>query len=388
MLLSKVITHLKELAVQREVEIEFVGLAGKHSEKEGVRLIGRSEEVAVVGLTEVFKNLRHIFEVLKKLGDELPRSDRVICVDMPDFNFRLARMARKRGMSVDYLVCPQVWAWREDRVFELKKLFRRVYPVLPFEEDYLNQRGVSAKFLGHPIRDVLPPRARKKAREDLGLLDDIFAMAVLPGSRKGEIARHLPILVDAWEIFIRESKRRHQGALFKALLPFKAGTTRADLEPLLNTKQKKLFNQWINSKEWVICEDSWQVMQAADFGWVASGTATLEAAYYQLPHILFYRLSWLSARIIRSLTSYFSAEEGRAGLPNILLERNVIPEILQNNLSPERLAFESLEILANPIQMNRIRKHLRFIPKRLGKAQVAERMAEDLWEQWGLAQNS
>ena len=387
LLLSKVITHLKILGEQRGVDFEFKGLAGSKSEAAGVEVFGRSEDVAVVGLTEVIKGLPKIFAVLNKLTSMLPEVDRVICVDMPDFNFKLAKMARKRSMNVEYLVCPQVWAWREERVKELRELFRRVYPVLPFEEEYLNQQGVDSKYLGHPIRDVLPPKARRQKREELSLPDDVFAIAVLPGSRKSELKRHLPILIDAWDIFTKEAKRRHVGKPYRALLPIARGMTRSDLENLLPANKRNRFNELVNSKEWDLQEDAWTVMQASDFGWIASGTATLEAAYYQLPHILFYRLSWLSARIIRSLTSYFSGRNGMAGLPNILLERKVIPEILQDNLSPERLAYESLELISDPVRLSRMKKQLRFIPKRLGEAGVAERLAADLWELWELPQS-
>ncbi len=388
LLLSKVIGHLFELGHEHGIEFEFKGLAGPKSESAGVKLYGRSEDVAVVGLTEVIKNLPKIFGVLGELSKLLPDSDRVICVDMPDFNFRLAKFAKKRSLAVDYLVCPQVWAWREDRLELMRSLFRRVYPVLPFEETYLRQHGIDARYLGHPIRDILPPRARKQKRDELSVPDDVFAIAVLPGSRHSELKRHLPILIDAWVLFQKQAKRRHLDKSYRAILPIARGMKRADLDALLKGRHQKLFNEWLNSREWQLHDDAWSVMQAADFGWIASGTATLEAAYYQLPHILFYRLSWLSARIIRSLTSYFSGNEGMAGLPNILLERRVIPELLQENLTPERLAIESIEFISDTIKMTNTKKQLRFIPKRLGEAGVAKRMAEDLWELWGLSQKS
>ena len=388
LLLSRVIFHLKEMGTQHGVDFEFRGLAGPKSEAAGVEIHGRCEDVAVVGLTEVVKKLPKIFGVLGQLEKMIPESDRVICVDMPDFNFRLAKMAKKRNIAVDYLVCPQVWAWREESVEEIRQLFRRVYPVLPFEETYLLERGVNARYLGHPLRDILPPRARKQKREELNIPDDVFAMAVLPGSRRSELKRHLPILIEAWALFQKEAVRRHVEKPYRALVPVATGIRREDLEAMLSKKHQAMLSAWLNSKEWQLCESSWDVMQASDFGWIASGTATLEAAYYQLPHILFYRLSWLSARIIKSLTSYFTGNEGMAGLPNILLESKVIPEILQDDLNPRRLAFETVELVSNTIRMNTMKKQLRFIPKRLGETGVAARMAEDLWGLWGLSRKS
>jgi lipid-A-disaccharide synthase len=121
---------------------------------------------------------------------------------------------------------------------------------------------------------------------------------------------------------------------------------------------------------------------AADFGWIASGTATLEAAYFQLPHILIYRLSWMSALMIRNMTSYFQNPDGMAGLPNLLLGRRVIPELLQDDLEPKRLVVETLELLTNASKLDEIRKSLRFVPKRMGEPGCSTRISDDLWSVW------
>jgi lipid-A-disaccharide synthase len=123
-------------------------------------------------------------------------------------------------------------------------------------------------------------------------------------------------------------------------------------------------------------------MMASDFGWITSGTATLEAAYYQLPHILVYHLSSITAYIVKQLSDYFRKPNAKAGLPNILLERSVIPEMLQNHLSPRRLAIESYELLHNAAEMERIKKYLRWIPKRMGEVGATKRIAEDLHALW------
>ena len=383
LLLSKVIEKLREKAQAAGHELEFVGLAGDRCEAAGVRLLARSEDVAVVGLAEVIGKLKTIFGVLSKLSAELDSCDSVICVDFPDFNFKLAEAAAKKHKPVDYLVAPQMWAWRGGRIEKMRRLVRRVYPVLPFEESFLRQAGVDARYLGHPLRDVLPPRARKSAREVLGVRDDDFLVAILPGSRRSEIKRHLTVLVRAWDQFTREAARRHFPQRFRVQIPLAKGFELDDLRSFLAPRDLEVFESFLAAQEWRINRDSWLTMQAADFGWIASGTATLEAAYYQLPHLLFYRLSWFSARMIDSMTPYFSSEGGMAGLPNILLEKRVIPELLQGDLTPARLSVETLELLGNPIKMTSLKRNLRWIPKKLGEARVSERLADDLWSLWG-----
>lgn len=382
LLLSRVIFHLKEKAKENDIELEFVGLAGEQCEKQGAVLLARSSEVAVVGIVEVLSKLRHIFKVLGRLGQELDRVDSVICVDFPDFNFRLASLAFKKKKAVDYLVSPQLWAWRSSRVEQMRRLTRKVYPVLPFEESFLREHGVNAQYMGHPIRDILPPRNRREARDLLGLKTDDFAFALLPGSRKSEIKRHLPVLLNSWSLLTREATRRHIPLRYRGVLSLPKEWTLENLLVLLSSQDAQLLESFLSSQEWRLNHESWTTMQGADFGWIASGTATLEAAYYQLPHILYYRLSWLSARMIDSMTSYFDSNGRGAGLPNILMERKIIPEILQNDLTPDRLARETLELIGNSIKMTALKRDLRWIPKKLGESGVSARMAEDLWALW------
>lgn len=382
LLLSKVLVQLREQAAQAGQEIEFVGLAGEKCEEQGAVLLARSEEVAVVGIVEVLSRLKHIFKVLGRLGAELDKVDSVICVDFPDFNFKLAQIAKKKGKPVDYLVSPQIWAWRGKRVEKMRSLTRKVYPVLPFEETYLREHGVNALYLGHPLRDILPPRNRRESREELGIKADEFVMALLPGSRHSEIKRHLSILIRSWKRFTKEASRRHFTQRYRAVLPMPKDWNMEKMASVLGNKDREIFESLLASQEWRLNTKSWVTLQAADFGWIASGTATLEAAYYQLPHILFYRLSWLSARMIRSMTSYFTGDGNGAGLPNILLAKRVIPEILQNDFTPERLSLETLELQGNQIKLTAMKRELRWIPKKLGEAGVSARMAEDLWALW------
>ena len=365
---------------------EFVGLAGPACAAEGVRLIAQSHEVAVVGLWEVLRHLPKIFGVLRRMENELRSGvDSLLCVDFPDFNFRLAELAYRNAVPIDYIVAPQVWAWRRGRLTTLKRLLRRLYVALPFEEELFRDAGVDAVFFGHPVRDLLPPRSRRQARETLGLGPEEFVLCLLPGSRHNEISKNLPLMLQAW----RQRLLSNSGKVsflnvekWRAVVPLAPGWTEVRVREILDTASLKLLDEGLQTGALKIVSDSRLALMAADFGWITSGTATLEAAYYQLPHILVYKLSRLSAFLIRQVTTYFDTSESFAGLPNILMQKRVIPELLQEDLSAKRLMIETLELLLNPGAMNTMRQNLKWIPKRMGEPGATNRIAKDLISRW------
>ena len=198
LILAGVIRRLKEKFADKG-GIEFVGLCGPACEAEGVRVIARSSDVAVIGLWEVLANLRKLFGILAELGEEIKKSDSLICVDFPDFNFRLSEIARKLGKPVDYIVAPQVWVWRSNRIFDMRRFVRKLYPALPFEEQIFSEVGVPTKYLGHPIRDLLPPKNRSASRAALNFGAEEFVICLMPGSRKNELSVQFPLMIRAWK---------------------------------------------------------------------------------------------------------------------------------------------------------------------------------------------
>jgi lipid-A-disaccharide synthase len=384
LILSKIVSTL---SAAYSGKVEFVGLAGPLSQAAGVKPIGRTQDVAVVGIIEVIRNLKKIFSVLGKLEKELKNVDSVLCVDFPDFNLKLAGMAKKQGKPVDYIIAPQVWAWRKHRLPNIKSLLRKLYVALPFEKEVFIDAGVNADFLGHPIRDALMPLNRRGARENLKIEDSDFVFCMMPGSRHAEISRHLAMLVKSWKLFLQAADQKglqRKELRYRALVAVAQGQDRESFLAHLSGRDRKEAEALLESGEWVLVYQSHLAQMASDFGWIASGTASLESAYYQLPHILFYKLSPVSAWLIKSLTSYFSDPNSFAGLPNILLRRSVIPELLQDQVSARRLAAETVELLLNPGEMSNMKKSLRFIPKKLGDPGVSFRIAEDLAELWKL----
>lgn len=390
LILSKIVSTLKGAYGD---QVEFLGLAGPLSQAAGVRPIGRAQDVAVVGIVEVVRNLNKIFSVLGSLESQLKNVDSVLCVDFPDFNLKLATMAKKQGKPVDYVIAPQVWAWRKSRLPKIKELIRRLYVALPFEKEIFLDAGVDAEFLGHPIRDALAPLNRRGAREALSLKENEFVFCIMPGSRHAEIKRHLPLLLKSWKMFCQISEQKglnpspDQTGLhkkFKAVVAVSQGLSAEAFLSHLKPKDREEAQALIESGQWSLVYQPHLAQMASDFGWIASGTASLEAAYYQLPHILFYKLSPISAWLIKSLTSYFSDADSFAGLPNILLRLPVIPEILQHEVSARRIAAETVELLSDNHRMTSIKKSLRFIPKKLGEAGASFRVAEDLAKLWKL----
>jgi len=380
-LLSKIIKQIKESSSE---PVEFVGLAGPLCENEGVKVIVQAKEVAVVGLVEVLRSLPKIFRAMKRLERELENVDSVLCVDFPDFNLRLAKMAKKKGIPVDYVVAPQVWAWRSSRLKDIAHLVRRLYPALSFEEELFREAGVDAHYMGHPIRDSLEPRNPKAARAELGIAEDEFVMCLMPGSRHGEVRRHLGLLLESWKLLTKNLTIRNSPLKVRALLPLARGWDAQSLEEHVPREQLATFRELIESGEWKLVYQAHLAMMASNFGWITSGTATLEAAYYQLPHILIYKLNTFSVFLLQQLSNYVREDDPMVGLPNILLQRKVIPELLQHNLSAGRLVNDTVEFLENPSQIVMMKKTLRFLPRKLGEPGASRRIADDLGSLWGL----
>lgn len=385
-ILARIIQNLKPLAKSKNINLEFVGLCGPQCQMQGAKSLAQTEDVSVVGLVEVVTHLPKINSVLSLLKKQISQSDSVILVDFPDFNFQLAKMAKKLTKPVDYVVAPQVWAWRSGRIQQMKEWLRSLIVALPFERELFLDAGIPTKFLGHPLRDLLPPKNRGEARAEYKFNDSDFVFLLMPGSRRSEVKRFLGLIIDSWQEF---HKQRTQVVLsplatkkVRGLLPLAPGWSREKLFEQLPVKYHKALKDLLDSGEWVLSNDSHKSMMAADFGWITSGTATLETAYYGVPHVLFYRVSAFSAWVFKSISSYGKKDNHFIGLPNILLNDRVIPELIQENVSVDNLVHESLSILSNPTHLWWMKRNLLWIPKKLGDPGVMQRMAEQIWKTW------
>jgi len=345
--------------VKREPGIRFYGIGGVNLKTAGVDLWADAADMAVVGLTEVASKLRGILTVMHRLKKsmQLLKPDLVILIDYPDFNLPLARSAKKNGIPVFYYISPQVWAWRKGRLRTISGLVDRMAVILPFEEPLYRQAGVDVSFVGHPLLDVVQATSsRDETLRRFGLREDVTTVALLPGSRKGEVTRLLPVMLKAARI------------LTENICPVQF------LLPMANTLDETWMKDQIAKADppgvRLIRGATYDAVAAADAAVVVSGTATLETALLGTPLIVIYKVSALSYLIGRMLISV-----DHIGLVNIVAGKTVAPELIQGAANPERIAAEILAILGQPDRRKAIQEELSHLRDKLGLPGAAERAA-------------
>ena len=351
---SHLVTALKRL----DPGLTFWGIGGRSMEEAGVRILFNSSEMAVVGLTEVLSRLGTVTRAYLRLKSILRKDQPVLLIlmDYPDFNLRLARAAKRFQVPVLYYISPQVWAWRKGRVETIRRYVDRMAVILPFEKDFYRERGLDVEHVGHPLLEEIPADLdRQKVRTELGLHHAAPILALLPGSRKEEVTNLLPPMIEAAERI--RSKYEH----LKCLLP-RASTIPAELlEGLL--KKSPLDVQ-------VIQGDVYRVLKACDMALVASGTATLEAAILETPMIIVYRVSffsyWIGRMVIRVPF---------IGLVNWVAGQKVVPELIQGDVTPERLAQEAMDILEHDDKRRNMVRKLHALRETLGQGSASEKTA-------------
>lgn len=336
----------------------FFGLGGPALAAQGLELCCRAEELAVVGLVEVFQKLPRLWRTLARLRRFLKeeRPDLAILVDFPDFNFQVARLARFYRVPVLYYISPQVWAWRRYRVYTLARLVDRLVVIFPFEEDFYRRYGVPVTYVGHPLLDALPQLPpRPELRAALGLLPRDLAIALLPGSRQSEIDRLLPLQLAAAALL----QARLPACRF--LLPLAPGLSPGAIQPYLAKTPIEVA---------IFQDQTYQVLAAADLALIASGTATLEAALFGTPMVIMYCLNPLSYYLGRLLIRV-----PYIGMANLIAEEELFPELVQHEATPDRLAAAALKLLTDPAALARIRFGLHQVLTRLGGRGASRRAA-------------
>jgi lipid-A-disaccharide synthase len=338
-------------------DLRLAGMGGARMAAEGVHLLQRAERVTVVGGTEALGRLPALWRAFRALRAELRerRPGVLVLIDFPEFNMRLARLARRLGVPVVYFVAPQVWAWRRGRVRAMARDVSRVLAIFPFEVSVYEESGVPVEFIGHPLLDVLPALDRDAARAGLASGAESL-VGLLPGSRDAEVRRHLPVLLQATRrIVARRPRTRFALATAPGTpVPPVMAAVRAEGAPVQ-----------------VVPGQAHRVMAAADLLLVASGTATLEAACYGTPMVVLYRLSALSHALARLLVRGVS----HISLPNIIAGREVVPELIQGRATPDGVASAALGILGDEGARTVQRLGLLEVRTRLGEAGAGLRAA-------------
>lgn len=314
---------------QRLPDIEFVGICGPQMLAEGGHSLFPMDRLSVMGLVEVLGRLRELFGIRDALVQEFSenRIDLFIGIDAPDFNLRVESLLKPLGIPTVHYVSPSVWAWRQGRVEGIRAAVDTVLCLLPFEKKFYDEHGVNAVFVGHTLADSMPlVNDTAAARATLGLDPDAEYVALLPGSRGGEVNRLAPrLLAAALQLQQRRPKARF-------IIPAINAARRADIEQHLASAgiEAKIFDDTFGAGVGRL------VMAAADVVVLASGTATLEAMLLKKPMVVVYYLHWLTWLIARWLVKvpYVS-------LPNLLAGKPLVPELLQGAASPEGIARET-----------------------------------------------
>lgn len=323
--------------------VEFFGCAGPRMQAAGVRAVVDSRSIAVVGIVEVVAHIPRIYEKFRKLKKAIAaeKPDVAVLTDAPDFHFRLLRFLKRQGVPVVYLIAPQAWAWRPGRVKTLRANITRLLCIFPFEEAFFTQHGVPTTYIGHPLARVVQASMTREefcARHKLPV--DKKIVVLLPGSRHGEVERHIDDLLDA--------SRRLGGRdlVFVLALPGGFGNT---------------FSERIRGSSIQVIEGvTWDALAHAEMALAASGTVTIEAALLGCPMVTFYKvnaLSWILGRwLVRA--PFLS-------MVNLVAGRKIAPELIQGEMTGARIAAEAARLLDDRAAMEEMRAGLKEVAAKL-----------------------
>jgi len=350
--------HLVKALYRRDPTLEIFGVAGDGLKREGIKVIFDVDRLTGMGFAELAGNLKTIWQAYRLLRKALreERPNLLILVDFPEFNLRLARLAKKSGIPVLYYISPQVWAWRKRRTQKIARWVDRMAVVFPFEVPLYQNEGVAVSFVGHPLLDLAhSSEPRERTLTQYGLDPSRQTIAILPGSRSREVAYHLPPMLEAADRLERQLKM--QFILVRATT-----VERGILDGILEKAAVKV----------PIAEgNTYNVLHACDLVWAASGTATLETALMLRPMVIVYRLSWLTYALARLLVRV-----SHIGMVNIIAGESVVPELIQSDVTADKIVAESRAILQDPELRKRIVRKLSQVREKLGSPGASERVAE------------
>ena len=336
-------------------EINFIGRGGpKMQAVAGPQFQNWIEDAAVVGLWEVAKNYGYFRrEFDNALGEVVTADlDAIVLIDYPGFNLRLARALRKTlpDLKIVYYISPQVWAWNRGRITEMARFLDLMICIFPFEAELYKRSGLRTVFVGHPMIDDLTARLTRTERQP-----DLIGL--FPGSRLREVRKIFPIMVETAHEIVRQHSEIH----------FEVG---AASETLAGEIEQLLMGTSIRSRTRVVIGDAAGIMQRAFVGVIASGTATLEATYFGLPFVLVYKVSW---------PTYFAArlliKTEHLGMPNILAGRQIIPEFIQHQARPARIANAVKRLMKDQEARATMISEFEAIIEKLGGLGASERVA-------------
>jgi lipid-A-disaccharide synthase len=317
----------------------FIGMGGQRMEEAGLERVVRSEDMAVMGLTEVVCHLPRIYGEFRKLKRAIHerRPDLAVLIDFPDLHFKLAEEFHRMGVPVIFFVSPQLWAWKEHRIRLVRKYVRRMLVIFPFEEAFYRERGVEAEFVGHPLAELpLPSISREQFAAENGLHADRTWIALLPGSRLREIRDHLPEMLEAaWSMSLPVPAAAAPAEKYEFVVP---------LAPTLNAEQRAEILQLAEDCGGGLAvravDDARAALFHARAAVVASGTATVEAALIGNPFVVVYRVSALTYAIAKR-----AVKVPHVAMANLIAGKRAVPELIQHDFTAANIVQQLEQLL-------------------------------------------
>ena len=348
---------------QQAPNVHAFGVGGRLMRAAGFEALVPAEKVAVAGFTEVITALPRIYRIMQLLVAEAKRRRPVaaLLLDLPDFNLRLAKQLKRLGIPVLYYISPQVWAWRPQRVHAIKQLADEMLVILPFEKAFYARHQIAAKFVGHPlVEQLFPCRTQTQARQALSLEETKRPLvALLPGSRRQEVARHLPVMLGALRLLAKHHPQLH------AVVPL-ASTIEAG-------QITRLLQQHPGAPVTLIDGDASLALQASDAAVVCSGTATLQAAILSVPMVVVYQVSTLTYQILKRLIAV-----PHIALVNLIAEERLVSELIQGQLAAQTLCEQMEPLLVDGAQRRRQKARFAEIRAMLGAKRAAHEVTREI----------
>lgn len=356
--------NLINAMLEQDPHIVFSGMGGKQLTEAGVNILFEAQKVSVVGIVEILSHLPDILSAQRILRSFLKKKkpSLLIIIDFPDFNLMLASVAKKLGIPVFYYITPQVWAWRSGRVKKIQKLTDELGVILPFEEPFFKERGVSAKYVGHPLLDsVKPAYGRETFFKNESLSETTILVGLIPGSRDREVLSLFPIFLDAARKLYRPTDKNVVFMVPQASTISKEQLDTAGLQSFIDDGyQVKLIKK-----------EHHEAMSACDVVVAASGTVTLELALLDVPMVVVYKTSPITYFFGKLLVKieHFS-------LVNLIADNPFIVELLQDDVTPENISNELSSILNDTKRNSTIREGLAAVREKLGSPGASKRAAD------------
>ncbi len=345
-------------ALRRRFDVDLFGMGGQRMRDAGVDTVVDCSEVGVLGVVEIVRKLPALQRAWNRLISEIDRRGPKLAIltDFPAFHLRLSRVLRGKQIRNVYFVCPQFWAWRPWRVRLVKRRFARALCIFPFEKDFYAEAGVQTDWIGHPLVDtVQSSETRDTFARRYGLNPALPIIAVLPGSRPSELTHHMPRLVRAIAQMTSKDQRQFVFAM----------------APGLTQDQLKSRTGPLGSATTVVENATYDLLGAADIAIISSGTATVEAALLGVPMVVIYRVAPFTAFVVRQL-----ARTKLFAMVNVLAGKEIVPELIQDNFTHERLIQQTERLLNSLEARENMQRELAKVRQMLGPPGAIERAAD------------